>query len=550
MPLTINGIPDKIAMDAWWLASSGASDTDVPDADVPVANMPVTPAPPAPPLPSGDSRQSPPPQARLWLGLAVVVALADLLFWTHAAGVSLVVFAAAIFAVAAWGLPRTQVWKPALFLGVSALPVVDYVQALSVIFLAAGLLIALVWVRLPQVRSDARVGAALSLFAALPSRWIAPFLWPLRNGNVMPAQTAPMLRQTLRNWGFPLGGGLILASLLLDANPVLAQWILQDFDIGSMAERALFWAGMALLVWPLLDTAPVARSLTLPHGPRLTALGLNGASVMRALIMFNIMIGVQTIMDMTIFLGGAALPQGMSHASYAHRGAYPLLVTALLAGGFALAARPYLTQHKALKPLMLLWLGQNVALCASAMLRAQTYIEHYGLTYLRLHALIWMALVAAGLALTAWQVARAHRMDWLLLRVGALGIGTLYLACFVNFAHVIAQHNISADKNDTRYLCRLGPTATGAIAASDRNLDDILRTYRCGLHVPHWDGWQEWGFRNWRVARYVDQIQNLNAKDAVEMMPETAVEPQAEFDAHPEMEPEMAADTKPEMLRE
>ena len=47
---------------------------------------------------------------------------------------------------------------------------------------------------------------------------------------------------------------------------------------------------------------------------------------------------MQTGLDLAYLWGGLALPDGMSHAEYAHRGAYPLVVTALLAAGFVLIA--------------------------------------------------------------------------------------------------------------------------------------------------------------------------------------------------------------------
>ena len=49
----------------------------------------------------------------------------------------------------------------------------------------------------------------------------------------------------------------------------------------------------------------------------------------------NALFALQTAMDMTYLWGGVALPDRMTYASYAHRGAYPLIVTALLAGACA-----------------------------------------------------------------------------------------------------------------------------------------------------------------------------------------------------------------------
>ena len=62
------------------------------------------------------------------------------------------------------------------------------------------------------------------------------------------------------------------------------------------------------------------------------------AAILRSLIVFNLMFAVQTVLDAAYLWGGVALPDGMSYASYAHRGAYPLIVTALIAAGFVLAA--------------------------------------------------------------------------------------------------------------------------------------------------------------------------------------------------------------------
>ncbi len=62
------------------------------------------------------------------------------------------------------------------------------------------------------------------------------------------------------------------------------------------------------------------------------------AAILRALIVFNLMFAVQTVLDAAYLWGGVALPDGMTYASYAHRGAYPLIVTALIAAGFVLAA--------------------------------------------------------------------------------------------------------------------------------------------------------------------------------------------------------------------
>ena len=234
-------------------------------------------------------------------------------------------------------------------------------------------------------------------------------------------------------------------------------------------------------------------------------LGLNPASVLRALVLFNLVIGVQSATDLSILTFGAVLPKGMSLAAYAHRGAYPLLVAALLAGAFALASRPFLAEHRAILPLLLLWLLQNMVLCGAAMLRLDHYVDAFGLTYLRLYALIWMGLVAAGLGLVAVQIMRNRSNLWLMAGCSLLGLGTLYLCSFLNFAQIIAAQNLARPRFDVDYVCDLGPMAYGALHSAIVATPGVHLQYSetCAIFSPpSIEGWRDWGFRSWRVSRY------------------------------------------------
>src|SRR4029450_12672491 len=93
---------------------------------------------------------------------------------------------------------------------------------------------------------------------------------------------------------------------------------------------------------------------------------------------------------------------------YAHRGAYPLVVTALLAAAFVLVAmRPGGPAEKSrvIRPLVYLWVGQNVLLVASSILRLDLYVDIYMLPYWPIAAFIWMGLVALGLILIMARIA-------------------------------------------------------------------------------------------------------------------------------------------------
>jgi hypothetical protein len=433
-------------------------------------------------------------------GLIGLIVLADLLFWDHAPGLSLAVMAVAIFAVGTWDIrPLSRLSRPFVLLVSGVLPVTEYVQTLSVAFLVISLLLALVWTRAERF-GDAMPGA-VRLAMRVPLSGVVTLALGLRSGANLAFGAGPAgqpnLARAARNWAFPLGGSLVFAALLMDANPILANFWQIDLGAADLIKRGL--------IWPLVQHEP-HDTRTIKLSKRLLVnLGINAESTLRALVAFNLIIGMQTWLDLTIFLGGADLPHGMTYAFYAHRGAYPLLATALLAGAFALAARPFLTEHHALKPLMLLWLAQNVALCLSALLRLETYINVYGLTYLRVHALIWMVLVAAGLALTAWQVWHERSNLWLFGRATALGLGVLYLCSFINFAGLIMQTNLQySNRVDWYYLCSLDGTASAALGQAilaDPAIHFRVRQSGCAISPYQPQGWQDWGFRNWRVAR-------------------------------------------------
>ena len=49
-------------------------------------------------------------------------------------------------------------------------------------------------------------------------------------------------------------------------------------------------------------------------------------AITRSLILFNALFALQTVLDLTYLWGGANLPDGMTLAEYAHRGAYLLIL--------------------------------------------------------------------------------------------------------------------------------------------------------------------------------------------------------------------------------
>ncbi|HVQ07050.1 MAG TPA: DUF4173 domain-containing protein [Allosphingosinicella sp.] len=273
----------------------------------------------------------------------------------------------------------------------------------------------------------------------------------------------------------PLLGTIIFVLLFAAANPLIEQ-ALQRIQLSPRFSEEdfayiIFWLFMLVMVWTLVRPPRVRLG---PAGPGLDPdLALPGAtpdSVLLSLAAFNLVFALQNGLDLAFLWSGARLPAGMTLAEYAHRGAYPLIVTALLAGLFVLATlRPgsATAQSRPIRLLVTLWIAQNLLLVASTMLRTLDYIEAYSLTELRIAALVWMGLVAIGLALICYRLLRGRSGAWLINANLLAAILVLTACATVDFGRTAAAWNVRHAREvggrgaplDLCYLHRLGPSA-------------------------------------------------------------------------------------------
>jgi hypothetical protein len=289
-----------------------------------------------------------------------------------------------------------------------------------------------------------------------------------------------------------------------------------------------FWLLIVCAVWPLIlrrvrgtpARNPEPRTAVIPEPTG--ADYLFGAQAMsRSLILFNALFALQTALDLVYLWGGATLPDGVSHAEYAHRGAYPLIATALLAAGFVLIAmRPGgpAEQSRLIRPLVLAWVGQNILLVISSIFRLDLYVAAFSLTYMRLAAFIWMLLVASGLLLILIQIILKRPNTWLVNANAAVLALALYGCCFINASQVIAAYNVAHSREaggagpnlDLKYLLSLGPQVLPALEPGLQRIP-ALQPYVAGIRLDqglaaaqmHPANWRVWGFRTWRLQRYL-----------------------------------------------
>jgi hypothetical protein len=273
----------------------------------------------------------------------------------------------------------------------------------------------------------------------------------------------------------PLVGSIIFILLFAAANPLIDAalqrlYLSPDFSDETIA-HVVFWSLVLFLVWTVLRPPRVRLE---PAGPGLDpdfALpGVSPASVLLSLAAFNLLFALQNGLDLAFLWSGAPLPAGVTLAGYAHQGAYTLIATALLAGLFVLVTLRPGSATAASRPIRLLvtlWIAQNLLLVASTMLRTFDYIEAYSLTELRIAALVWMGLVAIGLALICYRLLRGKSGAWLINANLAAALVVLTAGASVDFGRTAAAWNVRHAREvggrgahlDLCYLHALGPSA-------------------------------------------------------------------------------------------
>jgi Domain of unknown function (DUF4173) len=336
----------------------------------------------------------------LMLAIACV-ALADRLFYGWEIGISLALFLGVlgIVAVASNRVRATRhtliVMTVVFFAGLLAL--VEDVNLLSVL---VGTLATALFVMVVTAQQGASWWQYLLEVLATPLR--GPFHLAADLIRLTQRGKYDWLKPaSLAGWIVPLGIFTVFVWLFASANPLIEHGLLQ-IDLRTLMDaldpaRVAFWAALAGLIWPLIlrrdrrnSISSAATGEAVHTAPSEPSLFFGKAAMVRSLILFNALFALQSGLDLTYLWGGATLPDGMSHAEYAHRGAYPLIATALLAAAFVLVAmRPGgpAEHSRLIRPLVLAWIGQNILLVISSIFRLDLYVAAFSLTYLRLRGI-------------------------------------------------------------------------------------------------------------------------------------------------------------------
>ena len=359
-----------------------------------------------------------------------------------------------------------------------------------------------------------------------------PFVDLLRLFSPRPHRGRMTARAVAGILALPLAMGALFTALFASANPLVAR-AFTAIRLPSIGETA-FWVTMLAMFWPAFRPSRWAtRVVTALPEAEVTLPGASMPSVLIALGLFNTIFAIENALDIAFLWSGAPLPAGTTMADYAHQGAYPLIVTAILAGIFVLATlKPgsATAANPTIRRLVTLWVGQNILLVASSILRTCDYVQAFSLTQLRIAALLWMGLVALGLALILSRILAGRSARWLINANAIAATIVLAVSTVVDWGAVAAVWNVRHAREvvgtgpalDLCYLDQLGPSALPALLELEqRPLPETLRgrvvRVRQDLMTGSWsyeDGGlvgQQADLRSWtwRGARRLDQAESL-----------------------------------------
>ena len=477
-------------------------------------------------------------KTKIYSMMALLI-LADFLFYKQAIG-----WAAGLFGIVMVGFYFLHNQAISKSLWAQIITILTICQCLILIEKSSAMSLCLMVLGLMSLsllrRDDWKNNAALWLAYCL--LFFAGFLYPLRrlNNALKKYQRRYVLPNTavvfVRGWFLPIVFSCLFLFLFSQANPIIQNWF-KDFDArwvfrGFTLWRVIFWLVMAGLVCSVIRPCLKIRSkrkkqqaiYKKQEEKSFTKWAFTKEAIIRSLVIFNLIFAVQTIMDMDYLWLGRALPEGFSYAEYAHDGAYPLIVTALLAALFVLITQSSdkeISESTLIKKLTYIWVAQNILLVFSSIYRTALYVEIYALTYLRFAAFMWMGLVAAGLI---WIILRSvwqKSNTWLINANVITLLATLYITSFINIGGDIAHYNVLHSKEmkgtgvslDFGYLEQIGGASIPSLEKLQKkgDMQAISVINQIAKNLKHnMDDWRQWTYSEYRLLKYLQDRKHEN----------------------------------------
>jgi len=349
------------------------------------------------------------------------------------------------------------------------------------------------------------VGSATSAAVGAVPLLMSDIRWSEVVGRARSQRVAAVAR------GMALGLPLLLlfGALFVAADAVFKQLVVTAAPTldAEFVERLVVVGVWAWLAGGLLRNVltPRVESERIPFAQPRRILGPLEIGI--ALAFLDLLFLAFVVVQFRYLFGGSALVQSDAHltyAEYARHGFFELVaVTALtlpvlLLADWALAGRgrrPFCW----LAAMLLVLLGVVIA---SALQRLRLYVQHFGLTELRLYAtgvVIWLAVVAGWFAVTVLR-GRRHAFA-----VGALvtGFAATFALNVLSPDALIARTNVTRPAVDVSYLAGLSddavPTLVGRIRELPAPERAVLAQALLARTAPASD-WRSWNLSRVRAA--------------------------------------------------
>jgi len=314
---------------------------------------------------------------------------------------------------------------------------------------------ALEW-KAPAGSVGALPGKVLRLgIIVLPSVVMAViFLMLLGKGNAVLGEAVREMGERIEGW---------LRTIRLPGPGHVAFWAFI-----ATAVLGLLWRGRASRIMGFTETT-CGRLAGLAPKEAPTAVW---ATRMLLLTVNAVFFAANTI-DVRYLWSETALPVGVSYSEYVHRGTANLLASVVLAAvllGLLFSQARAVTRARGQRLLAGLWIAQNLLLAANVVVRVGMYVSEYQLSLLRMHLILFVALVGLGFVLLAVRIFRERMFGWL---VGANLLAAFLLFFVVQFWDTrafVAGYNVreaaaTGRTVDLPYLYELGPPAWPSLRA-------------------------------------------------------------------------------------
>lgn len=308
------------------------------------------------------------------------------------------------------------------------------------------------------------------------------------------------------HWILPVLFLLVLTALYANASPIFNN-LIQKLVVADFAEcTLLFLLGLLLTLSFNHSICPEFISKMIRDDGSKSEEAINRSPIMPwAIAIFgaNLLLGLVVASDAYYRIVLHNLPSSLTLSEYLHQGVYSLIFSVMLATVFSLIALKHrqIRQNKALFTMSITFLVLNLLFIAQTVARNLSYVNHYGLTELRVLVFAYLLVCSAAIILTFRNVAVHERALTLYRQTGWVVIGLLVFCSLFNWSTIITRYNLSHLPTTTE-----NPDYSYLLSLNDSNLPLLLP------HIANMNGSDRIWLDN-KLSGYYNFLKEHNGPD-------------------------------------